>query len=115
MTGLFGIFLLRCYRKKGRIKNIIPSFLCPKYFFVVVERTRPVRQLIKDNEVLFSFSFLLLFVSDILLLLEKFHFLTYSEITSQKQRDQLEHYWNCQDEIMTWSRLAKQIGDLGGR
>lgn len=42
------------------------------------------------------------------LLLEKFHSLAYNVITSQNQRDQLEHYWNGRDEIMTWSRLAKQ-------
>ena len=41
-------------------------------------------------------------------LLEKFHSLAYGVKTSQNQRDRLEHYWNSRDEIMTWSRLAKQ-------
>ena len=58
-------------------------------------------------KIIFSFLFFLFSVRS-LLLLEKFHSLAYGVKTSQNQRDRLEHYWNSRDEIMTWSRLAKQ-------
>lgn len=73
----------------------------------MVERGRLIKWLLSIMKIIFYFLFFPFRVRQPITV-RKISFFSLWCNNIKNQRDQLEHYWNGGNEIMTWRRLAKQ-------